>query len=297
MKQRSIAEYIKSPADPMKDYKIQSTDWLTKSSPVSKRIRSKKNSTRAKSKSKTKNKTCETPVQNCTTEVNSPLEKWIQRKRSDSPWDRFKELAKHNQTQQNAKNDTNTSKPKKKLKFCRNDSFEKYGVVLPTVDQILNNMDTIRKEGKILDEYDKLYCESDIAIPTSLKTISDSPEKTIPLLSCEHLSQFELDKYVIKYLDYLKDISKGVEYSQRHETYNKHNSKSKLTFSFSMIVYKESQLEYLTERIEELLDPEGKRTEYLFMVILPELCLKIFMNEFEMSKTEAVDYLNRRPVD
>lgn len=353
MSQRSIKDYLTSPSNMLKDYKIRTTEWLGKSINITPKPE-KKGSRKARSQ-----KACKSSV----TSAAGPLHIWTQKKENcskelpkklsnnneaevkenseyDSISEDLKELAregrirkdyiildsddsrenipaKRNNTftpkgrgskksngkspldiwlQRKSKTPSEQTKDDMKLKrklLRKTDSFEKYGTSLPTVDDILKNIDSLNRETELLDNFDSIDC--DFSTPWSLNRTEETPDVT--WLNCHHLSESDLESYFLKFSDSMKNISNGTEFSQRHQTYKDCYSRSRLTYNFSTSVFNKNQLEYLMEKTEKEFDPDDERTDYLFMVLLPELCFKIFMDHFEMTKEEAVDYLRKRPFD
>ncbi|KAK5639046.1 hypothetical protein RI129_011538 [Pyrocoelia pectoralis] len=132
----------------------------------------------------------------------------------------------------------------------------------------------------------------------------DEPKPTaIPMLDCKHITKEELEMQLEKHYQFVHDIFHAISKSERHEKYKDRkyhsmsSSQDSLTYNTSMITFsyeqKEIMLSYLYKKFDN--NEFHTQTDYFFKVLLPELCTKIFMDIHNMSKDEAVAYLDRRP--
>ncbi|KAK9869534.1 hypothetical protein WA026_003290 [Henosepilachna vigintioctopunctata] len=284
MKQTTLNKFFSPPTDQLGRCKIEQGSWLNTKNyvPYSKESFSKKkslNKKNNKSLKKSKNVTGNTE--------------------SAEYWKGLQ--AAFPTCGQSSSDKLNIDTKKKKtdnILLTRSESFETYGMVLPTADKIIENINKIRKEAKALDDYEQLYIEEDSIseVPNDLGIINTSPIKD-SLLDCKHLSLKKLKWYFENNLDYIKDIKNGVQSSRRHEIYQHLSERNKLTYNTSTIVFSSDQIEYLLSKLEISIDPYGVNTEYIMMVLLPELCLRIFMDVHKITFDEAVEYLEWRPVD
>ncbi|KAL1490721.1 hypothetical protein ABEB36_013370 [Hypothenemus hampei] len=187
---------------------------------------------------------------------------------------------------------------RKKLKIHeRSESFKKYGVKVPSIDEILD------EKNKLVDYKKKV--EEALLIEEPSFSVAFTPKKTPkePLLDCKNLSLPEITTYFTNNISYLSDIIKGIQDSDRHRLYYNKNNETKrssmkdLTINTSTIVFTFDQLDHILNLMRDEFDPKGTNTQYFFQVLLPELCLKIFMKEHKMTKSRAIKYLDQRPVE
>lgn len=164
-------------------------------------------------------------------------------------------------------------------------------------------------EAKELEEYKikvakarELVAEDDCeetSWPTfTVKKKSNQPVS--PILDCKQLTLKEIKQYFEKNICFLMNIMSGEHYCKRHSEFKqKHlqNSEYYLTVSFSMIAFSFEQIHEMANLMSECFDSDNEKDEYFFKVLIPELCLKIFMNTHNMSEEEAVDYLKNRRSD
>lgn len=186
----------------------------------------------------------------------------------------------------------NNSVPKRN-KLCK-----KYGVILPTVEEILQEKKDLEVYKNQLEAFQDIN-EYNIL---SLNKGKQCLEVTEEILDCKHLSLKHISKFVRKNLAFLKDIMCGRVFNERHERFSDKYKKpltlstKDLTYNTSMILFTYEQTEYMISKLQKYLDPEDKLTHYFFQVLLPELCLRIFMEEHNMNYEQAVMYLDSRPI-
>ncbi|KAL3280265.1 hypothetical protein HHI36_017760 [Cryptolaemus montrouzieri] len=290
LKQRDIKDFLNSPLK-LEDYKIVTTKWInTESNDIKSKTSRVKGVAKSKGKSKRNKTNTASPQQ---IKNRTSLDKWIEMNDKSINLPRI---------ESHCENDKKSSvKGKKKKKLPRSDSFEKYGMVLPSLKEILKNAEELKRETAALEEFDKMYNETDITLSDELKQLLDvenSPGKNgRELLDCKDLCLSDLDKYFADHVVHIRDIFNEVVYSERHETYKNVAMRGKLVYNTSMVVFTHDQIGHLVKLLEIELDPERGNTEYLFKVLLPELCLRIFMSKYDMTQEEAVDYLEWRPAD
>lgn len=172
-------------------------------------------------------------------------------------------------------------------------------MILPSVDEVL-------QEKKELELYkNKLETVHDICMLNKVLSPLKNQEVCLKqhnqILDCKHLSLRKISKAVKNNLDDLKDIMCGKVFNERHKKFSDRYKKiltlttKDLTYNTSMVLFTYDQVEYMLTKLKKYLDPEDKLTEYFFKVLLPELCLKIFMQAHNMSYDDAVVYLDSRP--
>ena len=191
--------------------------------------------------------------------------------------------------------DITTKKKDRSLK--RESSFEKYEIVLPSFEKIVadhKKFEEHKESVKRLDVFD----EGMLKVSLATDCLKEK-EFTGELLDCKHVSLEELSKSFWKHLKTLRTIMKGDKFSQRHHSFFKRDAGDvgqDLTCSTSCAVFSYEQKEHLLRLIEAELDPDDKFLGYIFKVLLPELCLLIFMDEHRMTKSDAEEYLDQRPL-
>ncbi|KAK9884826.1 hypothetical protein WA026_009053 [Henosepilachna vigintioctopunctata] len=193
----------------------------------------------------------------------------------------------------------NNAKVKRKHNLHKNDSFEEYGLLLPSYEKILGNKVIMENEARALDTYEELYADLDITLPNELKdmlNLNDTPG-TSDLLDCKSLSIEELSNCFYENLNYIRNILEGNVYSERHKKFIDGDPTFDFTYSISTVIYTEEQQDHLLMLLEKNFDPEAENTQYFFKVLLPELCLKIFMDLHNKTFEEAVKYLEWMPVE
>lgn len=189
-----------------------------------------------------------------------------------------------------------SQRPKKENKL-----YKKYGVVLPTVEELLKEKEDLENYKNQLEQFDSIN-QLRLELSTYKENLQTEPVHSEHILDCKHLSLQIILKYLKKNLKHLQDIMYKRVYNERHERFNNKYkqtltpSTSDLTYNTSMIVFTYDQIEFMIEKLKKYLDPEDQLTQYFFQVLLPELCLKIFMQTHNMSFEEAVIYLDKRPL-
>ncbi|CAH1114138.1 unnamed protein product [Psylliodes chrysocephalus] len=194
----------------------------------------------------------------------------------------------------------NKSKKNKKITTTKKEQkalFQKYGVHVPTVDEILRDKERLEKDKQKLAQFVPMNDDSLLFEPF----IEEAPQEKENILHCKDLTNEQLLKSFKKNRKYLNSIISGKIKNERHDKYfDKNrvitNSFSDLTYNTSTIVFTFEQNEYLIDLLQEAFDPEDKKTQYFFQVLLPELCLKIFMEKHKMNYDVAVKHLDKQPI-
>lgn len=178
-------------------------------------------------------------------------------------------------------------------------SFQKYGVILPTVDEILKDKEDLEYRRRKIECF-KPISEDSLELPF-FNEIVQTPTKEKGL-DCKHLSLDELTSAFNTYVSLLSDIIGEKIGHSRHQKYFNRSLKvltmspNDLTYNTSTIAFSYEQLEHLMSLLKQQFDPDDMKTKYFFQVLLPELCLRIFMKTYAMDLEQAVEYLNERPV-
>lgn len=188
-----------------------------------------------------------------------------------------------------------------KSKRSVNKLYKKYGIILPSLDEIL-------KEKRELEDYknrlESFQCKNELSLelPLQVKDSNVCSKHEAVILDCKNLSFKKISKAIRKHLGYLEDIMCEKVYNARHLRFYNKNKKiftlttKDLTYNTSMILFTYDQNEYMLTKLKKYLDPEDKLTQYFFQVLLPELCLRIFMDSYKMSREEAVACLDSQPL-
>ncbi|CAH0560248.1 unnamed protein product [Brassicogethes aeneus] len=190
---------------------------------------------------------------------------------------------------------------KKPIKLTRTDSFEKYGVLMPTLDDILEDKKKLDTQKQKLQEARQIE-DISLDLTFSLNKSADNEVGKENILGCKHLTNPELTDLFNKNKCYLSEIISGEKYSERHSRFHNYNVKydlttKDLTYNTSMIVFSHDQIEHMMNLLSENFDPDDKLTQYFFKVLLPEFCTKVFMDVHNMSQEETLMYLETRPLD
>nr|XP_023019572.1 uncharacterized protein LOC111508340 [Leptinotarsa decemlineata] len=208
-----------------------------------------------------------------------------------------------NRTDSSDSCDLPTFKPMKKSKINKKDkeSFIKYGVSIPTIDEILKDQKDLQNYKTQVESF-KPMCDKSFELPFCVKNLNTSPVVDTLVLDCKGLSLKDVTKCFRSNVGYISDIFHGRVYNERHDRYNNINTKvftlttKDLSYNTSMIVFTFKQIEHMLSLLGKEFDTKDNKTHYFFQVLLPELCLKIFMDTHGMSREEAVLYLDERPV-
>ncbi|KAG5877277.1 hypothetical protein JTB14_038313 [Gonioctena quinquepunctata] len=200
--------------------------------------------------------------------------------------------------------DLPTFKSLKKTKKTRTEdeaSLIKYGVLLPTVDEIIQDQKDLEKYKNQVESFRPLY-DTSFELSFSTKNQNRTPNVSQTILDCKMLSLSQVTDHFRANVEFLSDIFHNKVPNERHARYYDKNTKAitlttrDLSYNTSMIVFTFEQKEHMVNLLKEEFDPNDNMTHYFFQVLLPELCLKIFMDTHEMSYEDALIYLDERPV-
>ncbi|KAK4877354.1 hypothetical protein RN001_009860 [Aquatica leii] len=180
------------------------------------------------------------------------------------------------------------------------DSFAKYGVKVPTLDDIINHQKKLERLEKIAAEFELM--DDYIEPPMEFHVIE--PKKSVKILGCKHLTDDQLKVIFQQNYQYLYDIHHGISFCERYIRFQKEDYRNNFTvkdlkYNTSMITFKLDQILLLVDLLFEKFDDGkyGSAMQYFFKVLLPELCKKIFMDTHNMTDNEATVYLDNRPVE
>ncbi|CAH0553409.1 unnamed protein product [Brassicogethes aeneus] len=188
---------------------------------------------------------------------------------------------------------------KNKMNLNTSGSFEKYGVLMPSMKDVLSDQKELEKLKRQVNELKEI---EDVSLDLTFSIKDICKENKIETLSCKLLTTDKLTDLFYENKSYLQDILNGKQYSERHERFYNYNPTYDLTtmdlnYNTSMIVFTYDQIELLTDLLTENFDREEKLTSYFFKVLLPEFCIKIFMDVHDMTYEEALMYLETRPIE
>lgn len=121
-------------------------------------------------------------------------------------------------------------------------------------------------------------------------------------LNCYHLTEQQVRHGVIDHIVEARQICSGSMWNKRHEMfYNAHASEHMLEEIGQILSMETTTCIYAFEDdkirlILNMLRAEfGNQAMYNFLVLLPELCLRIFMDVHNMTYDEVVHYIENRP--
>lgn len=175
-------------------------------------------------------------------------------------------------------------------------SYRKYGVKVPSINSILKDI----KDNEQFQE-----CVNNLKFDDYTVVNSDFEEicqkKWDNIFDCKHMSDEDITEAFEKNLSFMKDIFNGTRYSKRHELFHRKTSVStsfiekNLIYNTSMITFTQEQKKILLKMMIKTFTQQ--HMDYFFQVLLPELCLKIFIDEHNMTNEDAVKYLREGPVE
>ncbi|XP_030752485.1 uncharacterized protein LOC115879686 [Sitophilus oryzae] len=192
----------------------------------------------------------------------------------------------------------NKKSPRKREK--QSESFKKYGVSVPSVNQVMSDVKNLTQYKGTVNEV------KDLREPKAKKPSPPAKKQTKKKqhwLDCKHLSLEEITEKFDENVTYLESILTGKLFSERHKIFHKKKvgtnilSKKDLTYNTSTIVFTHEQVDHIVALMEEKFDHDHTKSAYFFKVLLPEFCLKLFMDVHEMSRRQATNYLDERPID
>lgn len=198
-------------------------------------------------------------------------------------------------TNQNAKEEMDS------LYFSPSRKLDK---LVPKVEDILLSMEKENKFKQIQELIDK----------SSHKFINNLPEKKVDeneknernkVYNCKHLTQKNLERMFQKNVEFLDNIFHGKVYNERHELFQQGSllnnfTDNDLRVNETTSVFTDEQLIYIVSLFRNRYDNGNiyKYSDYYFKVLLPEFCLKTFMDyHYQFKKKEtAMEYLKSLPV-
>ncbi|GJQ74404.1 hypothetical protein Trydic_g21275 [Trypoxylus dichotomus] len=195
----------------------------------------------------------------------------------------------NNKTHTKGKNDSIS----KKIKKSNNGSYDKYGIYMPSHQDMLNQKESCDNYNDVVQSLMRLV----VPLPEVQINPLNNQVCAVKALNCKSMT---IEKLIAAYRNnkqYLEGIIDGTIPSERHEKFKSVVSREELTFNTSMIVFSNEQKQILASKLCERFGVGSSCSNYYFKVLLPELCLKIFMDEHSMSREQAIEYLDCYPVD
>lgn len=166
-------------------------------------------------------------------------------------------------------------------------SYKKYGVNVPSISSIMQDIEDTNKFVASIKKLENCA----VVLKTNFEKTFVNKEDNKVILDCKHISDEEITSAFEKNLSYITEIFKGIRYSKRHDLFQ---TNANLIHNTSMITFTLQQKGILMRLMRQTFG--NAYVDYFLKVLLPELCLKIFMDEHKMTNEEAVKYLAERPV-
>lgn len=176
-------------------------------------------------------------------------------------------------------------------------SYQKYGVRVPSINSILKD---IKDNKQFQANVNNLKFDDYTVVHSNFEEILQN-KCNRNIFDCKHMSDEAITEAFEKNLSYMEEICNGTRYSKRHELFHRQKSVS-TSFIEKNLIYNTSMITFTQEQKKILLKMMIKtftqlHMDYFFKVLLPELCLKIFIDEHNMTNEEAVNYLRECPVE
>lgn len=167
------------------------------------------------------------------------------------------------------------------------------------------NMKKYQNVIEIGTQLNKRIAEDEAKEKENEKKVIENEEKQRNFIvkDCKYLTKEDLDDRFKRDLKWIEDTFYGRRYCERHERFKKENPKSRLTsedlmYNVSCEVFTDDQLIYLCKLFRSKFDKGKlwKYAKYYWKVLLPEYCLKIFIDCYNLKYSDAMEYLNNIPV-
>ncbi|KAF5300178.1 hypothetical protein FQA39_LY11212 [Lamprigera yunnana] len=190
-------------------------------------------------------------------------------------------------------------KKRKSMKDMNNDSdidieaSIKYGTRVPSIKYIMEYKKNFEEEKRQMEELRKgvnFMTEEELI---DFSSICEELKPLTETLNCKHLTISDLKKALKQNDKFLYDIYYGISYCERHELFYKNCVASRLSSNVSMIAFTYPQLKVFLNFFDKKFDNSLGKISYYFQVLLPELCIKVFMDTHKMTYEEAFEYLSK----
>ncbi|XP_066253856.1 uncharacterized protein [Euwallacea similis] len=197
----------------------------------------------------------------------------------------------------------NTEPIRKKQKLTK--TFEKYGVIVPSLEEILVEQEQIREYKEQVQRAMKLkkLNFTALTILTNVRRserISDQVSKAIPL-DCKHLALEKITWYFNKYMPVRKIINRKFTSRRQKQYYFKKNGISQngpyldLEYSSTSMVFTFEQVDHMANLMKNRFESENINIQYLCQILISELCFKIFMDVHNMDRQQAKTFFDKCP--
>lgn len=185
----------------------------------------------------------------------------------------------------------------KKQEKKKNDLLCKDVVIIPSYEKIMADIrkyDEYREMVQKLVKFDDSIFIKPMSNDCLLPKVSD-----VKALDCKHLSFEQLKASFKSHKDLLRDIFIGARYNKSHELFETmgRQQKANVNAGATFLTLTQEQIDYLLDLLKAEFDPKTNRLLYFFQVLLPHLCLLIFMDEHKMSEKEAKLYFDKMPIE
>ncbi|XP_066156434.1 uncharacterized protein [Euwallacea fornicatus] len=199
----------------------------------------------------------------------------------------------------------NTKPIRKKQNLTK--TFKKYGVIVPSLEEILAEQKQIREYKKQVQQVMQLK-KPNLSALTTLTNERRSDRIRLQVsdaigLNCLHLTLEQIALYFNKHVSDMKKIIDKKFPSERHKNccleknaVPQNISYLDLEYTSRSMVFTFDQVDHMATLITTHFDSEDISTKHLFQVLIPELCFKIFMDVHKMDKQQAKSFFDKRPV-
>lgn len=174
----------------------------------------------------------------------------------------------------------------------------KHDVVMPSYEKIMADIKKYDEHKAMIMKLEK-FDESIFNKPIPNDCLLPNKVSNLKALDCKHLSFEQLKASFHSHKDLLWEIFTGTRYHKSHELFEMmgHRHKANVNAGATFLALTQEQIDYLMDQLRAEFDPENNKLLYFFQVLLPHLCLLIFMDEHEMSEEEANLYFDKMPID
>ncbi|KAF5287761.1 hypothetical protein FQA39_LY15697 [Lamprigera yunnana] len=169
----------------------------------------------------------------------------------------------------------------------------KYGAKVPSIKYIMEYKKNFEEEQRQIEELRKGVDFTIEEEPINLSSIYEAPKPRAEVLNCKHLTSRDLKETLKQNYKFLYDIYHGISYCRRHQLFYENGSTSHLSNNVSMIAFTYPQLKVFLNFFDNKFDNSLDKISYYFQVLLPEVCMKVFMDTHRMTHQEALEYLSK----
>lgn len=120
-------------------------------------------------------------------------------------------------------------------------------------------------------------------------------------LDCLHITEQQVRQGVLNNIDYLRQVNSGEVWNKRHDAFFNAHLNGHIMLEVSQLINVEIStciFSFANDKINLMLkmlhDEFGNQALYNFMVLLPEVCIRIFMDVHGMSYGEVTAYIHHQ---